>query len=958
MKKLFRCLFLCFASLLSSIPLLVFATEQSYSVSNVEINKSERDNRRYEVIRLINGINVLLISDEKAVKSLGALALPIGSLYDPKLQQGLAHYTEHMVLMGSKKYPNPSDFSEYLSAHAGSYNASTTLNRTSFYFDVENSAFEGALDRLADAISEPLFDPKYADKERNAVNSEFTLSRSNDGFRIFQTDAETINQNHPASMFSGGNLETLSDKPNSQLHKELVDFHHNYYLPDIMSGVLYSNQSLNDLAQLAEKTFGRIQVNKNKIQKINQSAITKENVGKIIYMEPAQPKKVLYIQFPIENNLDKFADKSDEYIGYMIRNRSPNTLFDKLQKQGLIESINAYNDPIRYGTSGVFSIYVNLTDNGLAEKDRVLASIFSYLKLLKKEGIDKRYYDELQKVLALEFKYSDITQDMSYVEYLSDQMLLYPTQHILDADYVANHFNKQAIEQRLESLTLKNARIWFIAPNQKTDKRAKFLDVPYQIENISTSQINQIMKEADQLQFSLPLLNPYIPDRFEIDQKPTKEEQLINQPFNPKGNYFHFASKYFAEDPKAAVILSLRNNFVDDNVKNQVMFITLNYLVKRQLATLNFQADVAGIFIGTFNDSGIEITANGFNQHILALIEATLATYRTFDIKEEDLALAKSWYLERLDTADHANSNSLAMQPIYAIAGKTYFNRKDKRQAISTVTVEDLQNFRQQLLTNSVPYMLTFGNLSDQQALELYKTVKNHLNSDIEYYPDSTWDINHQINAIITQNAVSSDNALFMGFVPKGYDKIASGNISMLLSQIIYPWFYDQLRSNEQLGYVVSVSSFDISNSSGIGFLIQSNEHDPAYLNERYQAFYPVILERLNALSDAEFDNYKQSILNQWMMPAQTFYEEFGDYYVDYYDSLFKFDTKRKSIEQFKLLTKNDVIEFFKQSVIQQNGLTIASEVIGNQPDKELNHVKGLTPYQNAAELQRVLSSL
>ena len=99
MKKLFRCLFLCFVSLLFSIPLLVFATEQSYSVSNVEINKSERDDRRYEVIRLINGINVLLISDEKAVKSLGALALPIGSLYDPKLQQGLAHYTEHMILM-------------------------------------------------------------------------------------------------------------------------------------------------------------------------------------------------------------------------------------------------------------------------------------------------------------------------------------------------------------------------------------------------------------------------------------------------------------------------------------------------------------------------------------------------------------------------------------------------------------------------------------------------------------------------------------------------------------------------------------------------------------------------------------------------------------------------------------------------------------------------------------------
>ncbi|BFO11583.1 hypothetical protein GGER_40930 [Serratia rubidaea] len=79
-----------------------------------KIHKSEHDPRHYQAIKLTNGMTVLLVSDEQAPKSLAALALPVGSLEDPDSQLGLAHYLEHMVLMGSKRYPDPENLSEYL----------------------------------------------------------------------------------------------------------------------------------------------------------------------------------------------------------------------------------------------------------------------------------------------------------------------------------------------------------------------------------------------------------------------------------------------------------------------------------------------------------------------------------------------------------------------------------------------------------------------------------------------------------------------------------------------------------------------------------------------------------------------------------------------------------------------------------------------------------------------------
>ena len=203
------------------------------------IRKSDKDNRQYQAIRLDNGMVVLLVSDPQAVKSLSALVVPVGSLEDPEAYQGLAHYLEHMSLMGSKKYPQADSLAEYLKMHGGSHNASTAPYRTAFYLEVENDALPGAVDRLADAIAEPLLDKKYAERERNAVNAELTMARTRDGMRMAQVSAETINPAHPGSKFSGGNLETLSDKPGNPVQQALKDFHEKYYSANLMKAVIY-----------------------------------------------------------------------------------------------------------------------------------------------------------------------------------------------------------------------------------------------------------------------------------------------------------------------------------------------------------------------------------------------------------------------------------------------------------------------------------------------------------------------------------------------------------------------------------------------------------------------------------------------------------------------------------------------------------------------------------------------
>ena len=96
--------------------------------------KSKSDDRIYKTFELPNSLQCLIISDREAEKTSTALSVATGSFQDPLKAQGLAHYLEHMLFMGTTKYPNENEYSEYLSKNSGSSNAYTSQEETNYFF--------------------------------------------------------------------------------------------------------------------------------------------------------------------------------------------------------------------------------------------------------------------------------------------------------------------------------------------------------------------------------------------------------------------------------------------------------------------------------------------------------------------------------------------------------------------------------------------------------------------------------------------------------------------------------------------------------------------------------------------------------------------------------------------------------------------------------------------------------
>ena len=294
-----------FARLLSALFLAAFLMGCGGSAQDptapAVINKSPNDERTYAAVTLDNGLQVLMVSDQETEKSAAALSVGVGAFSDPMDFQGMAHYLEHMLFMGSESFPEPDGYMNFAAENGGSSNAYTSSEITNYMITIENSAFAEALHRLSEFFAAPILDPGYIQKEKNAVNAEWSMRRESEGRSIYRLQRELLGD-HPANRFTIGNLDTLADKDQRELHPATIEFFQQYYSANLMSLVLISPLPVAEIKRLAELHFSRIP---NK--EIDRPTVTTELdlaavSGKLIRFKPQRDLREMRLSYIIDNN--------------------------------------------------------------------------------------------------------------------------------------------------------------------------------------------------------------------------------------------------------------------------------------------------------------------------------------------------------------------------------------------------------------------------------------------------------------------------------------------------------------------------------------------------------------------------------------------------------------------------------------------------------------------------------
>ncbi|WP_268793887.1 insulinase family protein [Rheinheimera salexigens] len=867
-------------------------------------------------------------------------------------QQGMAHYLEHMLFLGTERYPDTKGYSEFMTKNGGAQNAYTWLDITNYMFKVNNDAYDEALDRFSDFFKAPKLYPEYTDKEKNAVNAEWSMRREMDFFGQYKLSRAMMGQ-HPANRFLIGNLETLGDKANSNLHAETVAFYNQYYSANIMKVALISNLPLVEMETLAKKHFANIK-NKNIAKPSVTEQLDFSQLGaKRIYYVPNEDVKQLRIDFTIDNNAEQFAVKPNEFVSYLLGSEMPGSPAEQLKAMGLISQLSSSATPDLYGNYGALSIDVDLTDAGMQNREGIVAVIMQYIALIQREGVDSKYFSEIQTSLNNKFRFLEKSDEFSYVANLTDAMQKVPAKHAINANYFYQQFDAAAVQQVLQQLTPERLRVWYISQQEPSDSALHFYDGKYKIADISLEE-QQSWQQSPSLALTLPTVNRLLPEQFAIKQNAKQDKpQLELEQHDIKA--WLYPSQEFAHQPKGSLTLLINTKSAQQDVRASVMLAIWRDIYNLQQSALATEASIAGMQMGLSEGNGLILTVAGFTDKQPQLIQQALAGLN-FNVDQQSFTQA----LDRFIRGVQNQSKQFPYYQAFNAYNKLIRNGNNEPEQLVTaaqsLTLQQLQQFMQQTLAHNHLRLFAFGNYDQKDLQHVVSEVNQSLPAERvtqPYQATAYWQPQPGQTLVIQRDIDVADVALMDVHIhpEPSYRQLASATV---LGSHFSNIAFDKLRTEEQLAYAVGGTATKVDNYVGFAMYIQTPVKSVLDMQARFDKFKQQYATELAALTEPQFEQLKASTLITLKQPAKNLQQEVAPLLSDWYQEKFSFDSKQKLIAAVEQVTLADVSAFYQQTMLNPEAARVSVQMRGTKFQQQpFANLPKQTLVSDIAEFQR-----
>ena len=862
---------LCLSSFKAiSVLVLVFGLQgcssgnENESATAVEVDsaslsvviKSPNDSREYRHIKLKNQLDVLLISDPEAEKSAAALDVYVGSYQNPKSREGLVHFLEHMLFLGTKDYPNPGDYQTFISEHGGSHNAGTGLENTTYFFDINSAYLEQALDRFAPFFSSPNFDAKYVDRERNAVESEYRLKIKDDGRRGFDVLQQQVDPKHPLSKFTVGNLQTLADNETSTVRDELIASYQRYYSANLMKLVVLGNESLDELEAMIVPRFEIIANTDAQVEAPIDYFVAKERLPLAITVKPLKDTRSLDMSFQLPNLQSMWRTKPARFLGSLMGYEGEGSLAKLLKDRGWIESLSA-GQGLQDRSASLFSIDMALTPEGYRQRHQITEMTFAWIQYLQCEGLQGWRYDEQAQIADISFRFKQKQGPMGYVSGISGLMQLYPVADVLHAGYVMEGYDEKQIADILNKLTPDNLIMTVTAPEVKTDSVTERYQADYSAGPVDAQVVAKWESPAKVAELGSPDKNRYLPSDLPVVAN-SDPQQVPGELIDSEGlRAWHLVDTRYAV-PKAHVIASLgtdKTSSLEGMVKAELYLD----IIRDQLNATVYPATEAGLsFSLSVDGSGLSVVVGGYSDKQAVLLADILAVLKEPDWDVAKFEQLKQTRLRKFDNFQREYPFRQGMAGVYAMVSGRW-TPLQKAPVLKAVTMEQLQAYSEDLLSAVELQVLVSGNHTEVGARALVKQLSSALPLAEITNPSVIAKLPAGENQV--QIPVDHDDAVQILYIQAASDSLAQRATFAVMAEMLSAPFYNSLRTEKQLGYVVSAFASHFGPVPGLAMLAQSPVADEEQLRQEFLQFLKDYRADVSELAAEDLERYQASLL-------------------------------------------------------------------------------------------------
>jgi insulysin len=864
----------------------------------------KNENRIFEKMVLDNGIKTVFVEDKLLERTIISVAVKVGSLANPKEYMGLAHFLEHMLFLGSKKYPSETHFENAVKKYGGSSNAFTDHFETVYYFSAFNDGVEDLMDIFSRFFIDPLFKEDSVKREIKAINSEHQKNINSDNWREYQLYKNLAKEDSPYNTFPTGNIQSLSKK---DVRAKMIEFWETYYTASNIGVCIISNMTISKQKSLIQKTFG----------KIEKKVGSKFTLPKPLY----DIKDVAYQMIPLadiqhlnyywEIPIDKKFKRNKLFIilGDILVKNDKNSFLNYLKVNGLVDNIfcNVHE------SDGIFEINIHLTKTGL-DKLELIDGLLKY-------ELDRIFKYDWTKITAYYKKLYKINfENASKIEALplANKLCINIHKYGLDDVYVGDSLVMEEEQNPIELIKpyffgeSSNFKILLLKSPLKNQIVDKYYGTKYGlIENINSKMVPFTTK--------LNLDNPFLDMKPELLYNVDNDKPILIR----EKTWYGGSSKFNEPTIEGSLILGNQKFFSSERntLLTGLMDRCLSFYLAQELyniLTLNYHVEIVpkslyNCVIITYKCPNDPIKFNQFVNKTIYLIKNSEIPKRVIQSKIENL---------RKDLMNISKMNPWEYSNYYyrVINQSNEYSQEKLLTELNNINESDVTNFINSLFDNCNLTMFFFGNLNQDQV------PQNDLFNKLIFNPNSDFaKVLFSKNVSIKHpNKNEKNNCVNYQFYTGPFTPIKWLHL-FVTYLILEHKFYDELRTKKQLGYLVNLSISNLGDNYYLVQKIQSNKSCKEICIE-IDKFNDTILDIIN---NSNLNELKKSALNQLKEKDNSIKDCYTRFFNEIVTRKFLFNRKKIISLQLKNITKDSLINFAKEYILENEYKSILN-VNGN----------------------------
>ncbi|MFC1579177.1 insulinase family protein, partial [Pseudomonadota bacterium] len=863
--------------------------------------KSANDDYQYRLLTLPNEMQVLLVSAPNTSKAAASLDVEVGSGDNPPGRAGLAHFLEHMLFLGTDKYPDPAEYERYITEHGGTRNAYTSFENTNYFFDVNAPYLPEALDRFAQFFIAPRFDADYVDREKNAVEAEYQMGLKSDPRRGLDVVQEIMNPQHPYSQFSVGSLETLADRPDSMVRDELVQFYETYYSANMMRLVVLGPESLDELESLVVPLFSAVPNRDFQAKQIAAPIFEPGDLPMLVQVQPQATLRQLDLSFPIADYRAEYRVKPVSYLSNLVGHEGDGSLLSQLKAEGLAESLAA-GTGLTWPGGGLFSVSISLTEKGREQYSRVVELFFSYMKMLRREGAQQWLYEEQARLAALGFRFKERVEPMSYVSAIASGMHDYAPLDILRGPYIMDRYDEIMLNGLLEHIRVDNALVILTADDAETDKASHFYQVPYSQRPVTGPQLARWQAASGEKSLHLPPANEFIAEDVALVPIAGNNPAVPDVALRRDRQVIWFKQDEQFRIPKGATYINFRSPEVGQSVQQSAAAVLYTSLLTDSVNEFAYPALLAGLNFDFYKQALL------LEELLAAITEASFESQRFDDIRADMIRALQNRVAER--------PSGQVMQDMREALLYGEWGEDALVAELEQLELDDLQAYASRFWASARAEVMIYGNYQPDFAQQVSGMLEEVIPaSDAPPLPELAVLKLAAGEELLYSVEVPHDDSVVAWYLQGEANEWQDRAATALTAQIMKSGFFQQLRTEQQLGYVVAAFSWPQLEVPGLVMLVQSPVADAPAVDQAMRTFVQALPADLD---EAQFARHKAALISDILKPDKNLWERAEFYWQSIAIKQFDFNSRQALAEAVEAFTLDSWKGYYSRVFLEQ----------------------------------------